>query len=218
MAIQVIGAGFGRTGTMSLKMGLEKLGFSKCHHMEEVVKNPESAPFWQDAFERKTANEPTDWSVPFGGYKAAIDWPSCTFYKELMDAYPDAKVILTTRDPESWYASATKTIYGISQVEEGTLPPPMRPLMKMGRAVIWEGTFNGKFEDKAYAIDIYNAHVEEVKRVVPAEKLLVYSVKEGWEPLGEFLGVSVPNEPFPHLNDKQSFKERLVKLQASRDK
>ena len=216
MALEVIGAGFGRTGTMSLKAGLERLGFSKCHHMEEVGKNPESASFWQDASQRKVANEPIDWSVPLGGYKAAVDWPSCAFYKELMDAYPDAKVILTTRDPESWYTSVTGTIYGTNQVEEDAIPPPMRPLFKMVRAVVWKGTFNGKFEDKAYAIDVFNAHIEEVKRVVPAEKLLVYSVKEGWEPLGEFLGVSVPDEPFPHLNEKETFKERLAKrMQAS---
>ena len=213
MAIQVIGAGLGRTGTTSLKVALEKLGFSKCYHMFEVIHNPEEAAFWQNALERKTTGEVNDWSVPFEGYKATLDWPGCTFYRELMDAYPDAKVILTTRDPESWYASAHATIYQSNQMEEETLPPPMQPFIRMVKALLWEHTFDGRFEDKAYAIDVFNAHIEEVKRTVPSEKLLVYSVKEGWEPLGEFLNVEVPkDEPFPHLNDRQSFKERVIKM------
>ena len=213
MSIKVIGAGFGRTGTTSLKVALEQLGFSKCYHMFEVIHSPEDAALWQSALEHKTTGEPTDWSVPFKGYKATLDWPGCTFYQELMATYPDAKVLLTTRDPESWYASAEATIYQSNQMEEETLPPPMQPFIKMVKALLWEHTFDGKFEDKAYAIDVFNAHNEEVKRIVPSEKLLVYNVKEGWEPLGEFLGVETPKgEPFPHLNDRQSFKERVIKM------
>ncbi len=213
MAIEVIGAGLGRTGTTSLKAALERLGFSKCYHMFEVIETPEDAALWQDALERKAAGEPTDWSEPFSGYKATLDWPGCTFYRELMAAYPDAKVLLTTRDPESWYSSARETIYQSNQMEEGALPPPMRPFIRMVKSLLWEHTFDGRFEDKAYAIEVFNSHIEEVKRTVPPEKLLVYSVKEGWEPLGEFLEVDVPNdEPFPHLNDRQSFKERVIKL------
>lgn len=212
MAIEVIGAGFGRTGTTSLKVALEKLGYDKCYHMFEVIETPEDAAFWQDALARKAAGS-ADWSVPFNGYKATLDWPGCTFYEELMDAYPDAKVLLTTRDPESWYESARATIYQSNQMEEETLPPPMRPFIEMVKTLLWEHTFDGRFEDKAYAIEVFNDHIETVKRSVPSEKLLVYNVKEGWEPLGEFLGVEVPkDEPFPHLNDRQSFKERVIKM------
>lgn len=213
MSIKVIGAGLGRTGTTSLKVALEKLGFGPCYHMFEVIHNPEDAAFWQRALERKLAGEPTDWGAVFGNYQATLDWPGCTFYRELMEAYPDAKVLLTTRDPESWYASAHATIYQSNHMEEETLPPPMRPFIRMVKALLWDYSLEGDFEDKARAIEIFNAHNEEVKRTVPAEKLLVYSVKEGWEPLGEFLGVSVPkDEPFPHLNDRQSFKERVITM------
>ena len=213
MAIEVIGAGLGRTGTTSLKVALERLGYVRCYHMFEVIETPEDAAFWQDALARKTAGEPIDWSRPFEGYKATLDWPGCVFYQELMDAYPDAKVILTTRDPESWYASARETIYQSNQMEEETLPPSMRPFIEMVKTLLWDYTLEGQFEHKARAIEIFNAHNEAVKRTVPSEKLLVYSVKEGWGPLDEFLGVDVPEgEPFPHLNDRQSFKERVIKM------
>ena len=213
MAIEVIGAGIGRTGTTSLKVALEKLGFGGCYHMFEVIHNPADATFWQEALGRKERGEPADWSEIFAGYQSTVDWPGCTFYQELMAAYPDAKVLLTTRDPESWYASAKATIYQSNHMEEETLPPPMRPFIRMVKAILWEHTFSGRFEDKAYAIQTFKDHIDEVKRAVPAEKLLVYSVKEGWEPLGEFLGASVPeDEPFPHLNDRQSFRDRVMKM------
>ncbi len=213
MSVEVIGAGFGRTGTTSLKVALERLGFNKCYHMFEVIETPSDATFWQTAAQNQAEGEPTDFTTAFEGYKATLDWPGCTFYKELMTTYPDAKVLLTVRDPESWYASAQATIYQSNQMSQETLPEPMRPFIKMVKTLLWEHTFNGRFEDKAYAIEVFNTHIEEVKRTVPPEKLLVYSVKEGWEPLGQFLNVSVPtDEPFPHLNDRESFKERVIKM------
>jgi hypothetical protein len=212
--IKIIGAGFGRTGTLSMKAALEELGFGPCYHMTEVFFNhPEHAPLWEAAARGETVN----WRELLKDYQATVDWPGCTFYKELMQIYPDAKVLLTVRDPEKWYESALSTIYqGTSRAHAPflrrllrRLRPNMLKSVQMINTLIWEGTFNGNFADKQYAIEIFNQHIEDVKKVVPPERLLVYNVKEGWEPLCTFLGVEVPkHKPFPHLNDRASFIER----------
>ena len=204
MAIKLIGAGFGRTGTTSLKAAVEKLGLAPCYHMFEVIKNPADADRWPGA----AKGEPTNWQALLDGYQATLDWPGCSFYKALMATYPDAKVLLTTRDPESWYESAQATIYQSNQMEPA---PAMHTFVEMVNTLLWQRDFHGRFEDKTYAISVFTDHIEEVKRTVPSEKLLVYNVKEGWEPLCRFLGVNAPEgEPFPHLNDKESFKQRVV--------
>jgi len=212
--LKIIGAGFGRTGTLSLKAALEELGFGPCYHMTEVFNHPEHVPLWLAA----TNGERIDWHDIFTGYQATVDWPSCAFYEELMQVYPNAKVILTTRDPEAWYESAYNTIYQISRRMNQTTRARMMQLIakrffpggpgigRITRKLIWENTFSNRFEDKAYAIQIFNQHIEEVKQRVPPDKLLVYSVKEGWEPLCAFLGVDVPaGKPFPHLNERGNF-------------
>jgi len=208
--LKIIGAGFGRTGTLSIKTALEELGFGPCYHMRKVFSHPQHIPRWHAA----ARGEAVDWQELFKGYQATVDWPGCTFYKELMQIYPDAKVLLTVRDPEKWYESAQSTIYQIGNV---TPPPYLALLLKlffphmpqtiqMINTLIWEGTFNGNFADKQYAIQVFNQHIEEVKQHVPPERLLIYNVKEGWEPLCAFLGVEVPqNKPFPHLNERASF-------------
>ena len=206
MALKLIGAGFGRTGTLSLKGALEELGFGKCYHMRETFANAGDAAIWQAAAEGK----PVDWDALLEDYQATVDWPGCTFYRTLMERYPDAKVLLNVRDPEAWYKSASDTIYRASRPRfpRSLVPffvPPLRRLIRVTEAVIWQKTFNNRFEDKAYALKVFNDHVEEVKRVVPAERLLVYEVKEGWNPLCAFLGVPVPDKPFPRLNDSASF-------------
>lgn len=147
-----------------------------------------------------------------------MDWPGCSFYQELMQAYPDAKVLLSVRDPEKWYESVRSTIYPASRRAPGSLKAMMRFLVmwvflprirrarRMIDTIIWQGTFDGRFEDKAHALAVFNQHNEEVKQRVSPEKLLVYDVKEGWEPLCIFLGVEVPQDkPFSHLNDRDSF-------------
>ena len=210
MSIKVIGAGFGRTGTASLKAALEELGYNRCYHMQEVIANPKHAARWQAAAEGKTV----DWDALLEGYQATVDWPGCTFYQALMDRYPDAKVLLNVRDPEAWYESMTNTVYKMTQLRfpQSLIPrvvPRIRGLSKMARVLIWQNTFNDRFADKAYALKVFNDHTEEVRRAVPAEKLLVYNVKEGWEPLCAFLEVPVPDKPFPRLNDSASFNRRL---------
>jgi hypothetical protein len=222
--VKVIGAGFGRTGTASIKAALETLGFGPCYHMTEVFANPEHARFWRAAWR----GEPVDWDGILKGYEAAVDWPACTFYAELMERYPDAKVLLSVRDPERWYESTRSTIYELGRISTGS---PLSRLsfafffllvfgtFKTGQGpmteeIVWRGTFDGRFEDKRHAIEVFNRHNEEVRRRVPQDRLLVYEVKEGWEPLCEFLGVEEPDTPFPRLNDAAEMRRRILGLRA----
>lgn len=205
--MKVIGAGFGRTGTLSLKVALEELGFGPCYHMTELINRPRHAAFWQQAISR----QPVDWRAFFQPYQSTVDWPGCTFYRDLMAVYPDAKVLLTVREPSKWYNSTEQTIYSV----EESIPHWLRLLLavvsgnfQVADKLIWQGTFHGRFADRAYAIEVFQQHIEEVKQVVPAERLLVYDVQEGWEPLCRFLGVPVPEgKPFPHLNDTRQFQQ-----------
>lgn len=203
MTLRVIGAGFGRTGTTSLQSALETLGFDKCYHMTEVMKNPSHAYFWRDASKGKKV----DWRAFFAEYQATVDWPACDYYKELMAVYPDAKVVLSVRDPERWYESTLTTIYRIPKSLfmrlVSLVVPHMRVMYPIINENIWNGIFEGRFEDKEFAIEVFKRHIESVKATVPKERLLVYNVKEGWEPLCAFLDVPIPEgKPFPRLNDR----------------
>ena len=208
MPIQVIGAGLGRTGTLSLKTALEELGFTKCYHMIDLF-----APWQTRGPGMPPRGEPVDWDRLFAGYRATVDWPGCSFYRELLRHYPEAKVILTVRDPERWYDSARETIYYVrNAIPRWTrvIFPRMRVFRRMLDRIAWDGLFRGRFEDRAFAVDAFNRHNEQVRRDVPAERLLVYQVSEGWEPLCAFLGVPVPEgKPFPHLNDAAEFRARV---------
>ncbi len=211
--MKVIGAGFGRTGTSSLKGALEELGFSPCYHMTEVFANPEHADFWRAAWR----GEPVNWDGDgvLGSYEATVDWPACTFYAELMERHPDAKVLLSVRDPAKWYESTRNTIYELGKISTGSplsrLSFALLSLLAFGtfntgqgpmtEEIVWQGTFDGKFEDRHRTIEVFNRHNDEVRRRVPKEQLLIYEVKEGWGPLCEFLGVEEPDKPYPRLND-----------------
>jgi hypothetical protein len=131
-----------------------------------------------------------------------------------MARYPDAKVLLSVREPDKWYTSASDTLYAVHSASRGWLrhAPIFGRFSAMVDAVVWQGTFNGRFEDRAYALEVYNRHIETVKREVPAERLLVWTPQEGWAPLCAFLGVPVPNEPFPHLNDNAEFKRIVARV------
>ncbi|HZS77536.1 MAG TPA: sulfotransferase [Ktedonobacteraceae bacterium] len=212
--LKVIGAGFGRTGTLSLKFALEELGFGPCYHMSELLKTPEHLPLWEAA----SRGEAIEWADIFAGYRAAVDWPTCSFYEQLMHAYPQAKFILTVRDPESWYESASNTIF-YTRIKAAQSPvisrlffmlaalsPGMRTASRIMNSPMWNRTIGVRVEDKQQAIAFFTQHIENVKQRIPAERLLVYEVKEGWEPLCAFLGVEVPTDkPFPCLNDRASF-------------
>jgi hypothetical protein len=213
MTLQIIGAGFGRTGTLSLKYALENLGFSACYHMEEVFAHPWHARTWLKA----CRGQPLDWDRLLHGYRATVDWPACAFYPQLMQRYPQARVILSTRDPESWYDSVAGTIYPVMGRfplnPAGRFLPGISDLSAMLNCIIWEGTFQGRFSDRQYAIQVFNQHNAEVIRRVPPERLLVYDVREGWEPLCRFLQVPAPaGKPFPHANDRQAYRRRVDSL------
>jgi hypothetical protein len=212
MPIKVIGAGFGRTGTLSLKAALEELGLVKCYHMTDVLAHLEHAVIWDKAAQSK----PVDWDALFHGYQATVDWPGCTFYEQLLRHYPGAKVILTVRDGDRWYESARQTIYMARHAFPrwlNLLNPRMARFKKMLDSVVWQGTFHGRFEEKAYAIDVFNRHNDHVRRSVPPGQLLIFDVREGWEPLCKFLELPVPvGKPFPHLNDATEFQARIKRV------
>lgn len=200
MALKVIGAGFGRTGTRSLKFALEELGFGKCYHMFEVIKHPSHLKYWAEIM---NGSKP-DWERVFKGYQSSTDWPVAAYYRDLMSVYPDAKVILTVRDPESWYVSITKTFYQLGRGfrRHTQIIPPLHQFLNALEKVIWQGIFHNRLADKAHAVEVFNRHIEEVKRVVPAERLLVFEARQGWEPLCAFLNVPVPvDKPYPHKNN-----------------
>lgn len=198
MALKVIGAGFGRTGTLSLKTALEELGFGKCYHMVEILRKPSHWKHWAEVMQRGEA----DWESLFRGYHAALDWPVAAYYKDLMAAYPEAKVILTVRDPNSWHRSIMTTIYQAqrkSVLRFSRMIPRLHEFLDAMERAIWQGVFHDKLEDKAHAITVFKNHIAEVKRIVPPHRLLVFEARQGWEPLCSFLNVPVPvNKPYPH--------------------
>ena len=206
MALQIIGAGFGRTGTRSLKDALETLGLAPCHHMMEVFMHPEQADFW----DRAALGQKVDWDEMFANYQSACDWPSCSFYRELMDHYPKAKVILSLRDSKSWYKSVSSTIMPAMKKRavdaDGKPTGPGLPGI-FGPLLIGEKTFGNDLSE-ANMIAVYERHNEEVKRIVPPERLLVFEAKDGWEPLCKFLGVPVPAAPYPSMNSTEEFQAR----------
>ncbi len=215
MALQVVGAGFGRTGTLSLKTALEQLGFSKCHHMQEVTISSKQVNAWHAI----AHGEAPDWDDVFEGYASSCDWPSCTYWDAIQRHYPDSKVILTIRDPDRWYDSAMETIYPVSNgVPQWLkwLSPRLRKGVDMICTTIWEGTFDGRFEDRAHAIEVFNRNTEQVKAGVSPERLLVFQATDGWEPLCTFLGVPVPEGPYPHVNEAADLKRLLKVVRALR--
>jgi hypothetical protein len=197
--MKIIGAGFGRSGTMSLQAALTQLGYGPCYHMKIALVRMYHLHFFMKAWHGK----PVNWKRFFGRYNSVVDWPTCAFYKDLMAVYPDAKILLNVRDPEKWYDSMYETIWAIQPVFPAWFPGIVR---RLHDEIIWNGNLQGSFLDKQRTIEVYREWVEEVKRTVPAERLLVYDVKEGWEPLCRFLDVPVPEGvPFPNRNDRRSF-------------
>jgi Sulfotransferase domain len=217
----VIGAGFGRTGTTSLREALVRLGFDPCDHMRGNLEHPARFALWDEALRHKTAGEPIDWRPLLAGYQATVDWPGAYFWRELTSAHPKAKVILTVRDPERWYASTRETIFTFSSRLGADYPLSTRLRQRLVRSMmpgeglrfiddlVWQGTFDGRFREREHALRVFHEHNQAVQETIPTDQLLVFDVKHGWEPLCQFLGVSVPaGEPFPHLNDASSMRMR----------
>jgi hypothetical protein len=206
MSLEIVGTGFGRTGTLSLKLALEQLGFGRCYHMIEVAQNPGHSALWSAADD----GAPTDWSALFASYRATVDWPSTKFWRQIADHFPNARVIHSERPADAWYESVTNTIYQVmKRPTPPAAPPAMREQLEMARKLILRGTFGGRFEDRAHAIAVFEAHNARVRREIAPERLLVYQPGQGWEPLCEFLGVPVPATPYPRVNTTDDFQARL---------
>ena len=208
MSLEIVGTGFGRTGTLSLKGALEQLGFGRCYHMIEVAQNPGHAALWNAA--QDGARTRKDWDALFASYRATVDWPSAAFSFEIAAAYPNARVIHTERPSAAWFRSASSTIFQtMARSTPSSLPPAFHEQLEMARKVVLHGTFGGRLDDERHAIAIYEAHNARVKREIPPERLLVYEPGQGWEPLCKFLGVPIPATPYPKVNTTEDFLERV---------
>lgn len=198
MGLKVIGTGFGRTGTDSMREALEILGFGPCHHMLEVNRSDEQKRLWR----AHARGDSPGWDQLFAGYQSCVDWPSAHYWRELIQIYPDAKVLLTYRSPESWWESFSKTI--VEGIARSTDPE------SLGIALVSKQVFGGKAADRAHAIAVYQANVDAVKATVPAHRLLVHNLGDGWEPLCRHLGVPVPTVPYPSRNTTNDFRRAIL--------
>ena len=193
MPLAVIGAGLPRTGTSSLKLALEQLGLGPCYHMREILSYPERARDWEAAADGK----PVDWEAVFKGYRSTTDAPGCHFYKQLAQHYPAAKLILSLRDPDSWFSSTQETILQPFVMKMHTAMGTLGMCNKIG----WGD--DPKLRDKDYMIARFHRHNVDVLKAIPKDRLLVFEAKQGWAPLCAFLGVPVPSTPYPHVNSRE---------------
>lgn len=204
MALKIIGAGMGRTGTASLKLALETLGLGRCYHMSEVLKNPESAQDWIEA-----ANGNPDWNKIFSGYGATVDNPGCGFWEELANYYPEAKVILTVRDANKWFDSTYETVHSPDFCDfiKGS------PWGDMVQQTVYD-TMDNQMHDREFMVDFFNNRTAQIKKTISADRLFVYEVKEGWGPLCKFLDVPIPESDFPRVNSRLETRELINSMIA----
>ncbi len=216
MTLKVIGAGYGRTGTMSLYTALNQLGFP-CYHMIEVIDNKANKShldFWNKVAKGEEGQQ-YDWDQVFAKYTAAVDNPACCVWQELLVKNPSAKVILTLhpRGADAWYESTIDTIYFTEKLWQfkllKLLTPFARKLGNISTKLIWGRSHKGTMEDRDKALALYHQHIENIKAKVPEEQLLIYSVDQGWEPLCNFLDIPVPDTEFPNVNDRAEVKKTI---------
>ena len=214
--MRLIGAGLPRTGTLSQKVALEMLGLDPCYHMVNVLGDLDQAQLWRRALDGDVA-----WGEIFDGFQATVDWPGSYFYKELIEAYPDAKVLLSVRDPAAWERSMRETIWGLFYGDilirdlssaRCRVDEKWRAYMAMmeemwKRSGLIDAGAETTSESMQSAMERFN---QEVTDNVPAERLLVWSVADGWEPLCDFVGLPVPDAPFPRANDTEGFTQMLI--------
>jgi Sulfotransferase domain len=213
--IKLIGAGLPRTATLTQKQAFEQLGLGPCYHWVNVLADLDHVELWDQAMDGEAP-----WEQIFGAAQSSADWPGGYFYRELMEAYPDAKVLLSVRDPESWEPSFRETIVEMSFGKSlmpllaharAAVDPKFERYLELVDRMFWgpQGTFSRGHEPEQLMEQMV-AHHERVKRDVPADRLLVWEAREGWGPLCEFLEVPVPDEPFPHANDRETFLGRVI--------
>jgi len=206
MTLSVIGAGFGRTGTMSLKLALEHLGFGPCYHMREVLARPAHDPVWHAA----SRGEQVDWEALFEGYASAVDWPVAAFWRELSRYYPKARFILSVRDAHKWHQSMLETIFKTLSSTPDPGDSQACAHRAMTRALILHRTFDGRLDDPLQAIDVYQRHNQAVRDEISADRLLVYQTGSGWQPLCTFLGCPLPEQAYPRSNTREEFHDRQL--------
>ena len=204
MTLRVIGAGLGRTGTTSLKAALERLLGGPCHHMMEVFAHPEQIPAWHAA----ARGAMPDWKQLLAGYRAAVDWPSAAFWPELAAAFPNAVILLSVRDPESWWKSASSTIFQ-------AIPQAPDPAWREMVLDLMRARFTERLDDKGACIAAYERWYADARARIPKERLLEWRASDGWAPLCARLGVAVPDEPFPHANTTEDFQAMVRSARAA---
>lgn len=201
MALKVIGAGLGRTGTLSLKFALEHIGFGPCYHMIEVMGGmPTSMENWLSVVDGKP-----DWDAVFDGYASSVDYPGCYYWREQMEHFPDAKVILTKRNPQNWAESVHETIFSPAMRERTGKMPHTR----FFEHVVY-GDFGDRIDDLDFLADYFERWNAKVIDDVPADRLLVFEARQGWEPLCDFLGVRAPDEPYPRVNSREDISRNMA--------
>jgi hypothetical protein len=204
MALKVIGAGFGRTGTESMKTALELIGFGPCYHMHEVLPDQSKVDTW-----RGIANgDSGDWDKIFTGYQATVDWPGAFVWRDLAAHFPDAKILLTNRDAESWYRSMDNTIL---EVMRNSTDPD-----SIGSNMLKKQVFGDKIADRDHVIGIFEKNVADVQAAFGPDRLLTFNIGDGWEPLCGFLDCPVPDQPFPHSNRPGAFHNTLQSAEDAR--
>ena len=198
MALEIIGAGFGRTGTYSLKAALERLGFGPCHHMSEVINDPDQVRLWAEV-----AAGRFDFARIFSGFRAAVDFPVSAYWQDVLAVTPDAKVILSDRDPEDWYGSFSQTILPLI-LDKAAWPDNRRAWFEMIDEVIVGKALGGRTDRKGI-LAAYHANAEATRALEAEGRALVFRSRDGWAPLCDFLGVQVPDEPYPKTNPRAEF-------------
>jgi hypothetical protein len=214
MALKVVGAGLGRTGTNSLKLALEELLGGPCYHMFELIAHPQQVPLWEQALR----GEKVDWASLFEGYSATVDWPGCAFWRDLAAANPDAPVLLSTRESaQTWWASMEQTVVP-------ALQGPMlsdHPELMRGQEMVLElfrTRFTPDFADRGAAIAAYERHCDAVRREIPADRLIEWQPRDGWRPICSYLGLPVPDTPFPHENTSEDFGDNAERAIADSER
>jgi hypothetical protein len=203
MTLRIVGAGLGRTGTTSLKTALERLLGGPCHHMMEVFAHPEQIPVWHAA----ARGTMPDWKSFLASYRATVDWPSAAFWSEIADAFPDAVILLSVRDPESWWKSASSTIF--PSVLKA--PDPWRAMV----LAMMRARFTEKLDDRDACLAAYERWYADARARIPRDRLLEWTARDGWAPICARLGIAVPDEPFPHANTTEDFQAMVRAAQAA---
>ena len=213
--MKCVGVGFGRTGTLSLQQALNDLGAGPCFHMLDLIQGENKErdlPYWIEI----ANNGDYDWHEVFEPWESTVDWPACSRWGELIEVFPEAKVLLNIREFDGFYESCKNTILAVKlaaqrgEIQQDTnreLPAP--ELWGVIEKLIWQGDFQGRFEDREWVRQMYYDRIEEIKAYVPAERLTVWELGDGWGPLCEMLRVEEPDKPFPHLHDTNEFRSEF---------